>query len=400
MIQRNVTRAVRRRRSSSPVLAEPMALLQSAMALLLIAGLSVAGGTVSLAADAPSRPHTSGQRGPARQDRRESSEGLRGFFRRHFRAPSAAEIGKNHELVRSAFSQVISQVNRGTVRLFTDGKLVALAAVVDSHGYLVTKASLVGGELQCRFADGQAVPAQVVGIDTANDLAVLRTSRRDLSPVVFRSSGDLPVGALLATPGGFGEKPVAVGVVSLRRRSIPRHDAVLGIRIGQTEQGPLVGQVVPGSGAAKAGLLPNDVILRVDGDSVATTRALVQKVRAHRPGDTVRLRIRRDDKRIDVEVTLARAAEVIPTMDTMPAAASGALSVRRSDFPAVIQHDTVLRPNQCGGPLVDLDGNVVGINIARASRVASYAIPADVVLSVIRKLKSEAEPGNGKGRSR
>jgi serine protease Do len=54
----------------------------------------------------------------------------------------------------------------------------------------------------------------------------------------------------------------------------------------------------------------------------------------------------------------------------------------------VLEHDTILQPNQCGGPLVDLDGQVVGINIARANRVATYAIPARVARPLLEALKS------------
>ena len=61
---------------------------------------------------------------------------------------------------------------------------------------------------------------------------------------------------------------------------------------------------------------------------------------------------------------------------------------RSSDFPAVFQHDTVLQPNQSGGPLVDLDGHVIGINIARAGRTESYALPADLILPLIEPMKS------------
>jgi serine protease Do len=53
-----------------------------------------------------------------------------------------------------------------------------------------------------------------------------------------------------------------------------------------------------------------------------------------------------------------------------------------------MQHDTVLQPNQCGGPLVNLDGKAVGINIARASRVASYALPASAIKPLLEELKS------------
>jgi serine protease Do len=66
----------------------------------------------------------------------------------------------------------------------------------------------------------------------------------------------------------------------------------------------------------------------------------------------------------------------------------GPISLRRTNFPNVLQHDTVLQPEQCGGPVVDLDGNVVGINIARAGRVESYAVPAETILALLPRLKS------------
>jgi serine protease Do len=64
------------------------------------------------------------------------------------------------------------------------------------------------------------------------------------------------------------------------------------------------------------------------------------------------------------------------------------LSNRRSGFPFILQHDTVLKQTDCGGPLVDLDGKVVGINIARAGRVESYAIPAQAVRELLPDLLS------------
>ena len=66
----------------------------------------------------------------------------------------------------------------------------------------------------------------------------------------------------------------------------------------------------------------------------------------------------------------------------------GPLSNRRNGFPLAIQHDTVLRPRDCGGPLVDLTGSVVGINIARASRVATFAIPAGTIQSLLPNMMS------------
>lgn len=68
----------------------------------------------------------------------------------------------------------------------------------------------------------------------------------------------------------------------------------------------------------------------------------------------------------------------------------GEISERRSDFESVIQHDTVLDPSQCGGPLVNLQGKAIGLNIARDGRVASYALPSELVMRIIDDLRDEA----------
>ena len=44
-----------------------------------------------------------------------------------------------------------------------------------------------------------------------------------------------------------------------------------------------------------------------------------------------------------------------------------------------------------GGPLLDLDGRCVGVNIARVNRCESFAIPAEEMLQVIRDLSAGAK---------
>ncbi len=64
------------------------------------------------------------------------------------------------------------------------------------------------------------------------------------------------------------------------------------------------------------------------------------------------------------------------------------ISGRHDDFPAVLQHDTLLRPGECGGPLVDLSGKVIGVNIARGGRTETYAVPSDVLIGLLYDLMS------------
>jgi S1-C subfamily serine protease len=66
----------------------------------------------------------------------------------------------------------------------------------------------------------------------------------------------------------------------------------------------------------------------------------------------------------------------------------GELSGRRSGFPAVLQTDMVIQPKDCGGPVVDLNGNVLGINIARAGRVETWILPSEDIRPLLNDLKS------------
>ncbi|MFN9968368.1 MAG: hypothetical protein ACK58T_00590, partial [Phycisphaerae bacterium] len=64
-------------------------------------------------------------------------------------------------------------------------------------------------------------------------------------------------------------------------------------------------------------------------------------------------------------------------------------SIHSGGYPEVLQHEADVFPNQVGGPLLSLSGRAVGLNIARSDRVVSYAIPADSVLRVFRKLRDQ-----------
>ena len=43
----------------------------------------------------------------------------------------------------------------------------------------------------------------------------------------------------------------------------------------------------------------------------------------------------------------------------------------------MLQHDLSLTPADMGGPVFDLNGRAIGINIARADRITSYALPME-----------------------
>ena len=65
---------------------------------------------------------------------------------------------------------------------------------------------------------------------------------------------------------------------------------------------------------------------------------------------------------------------------------------RRSGFPRVLQHDILGSSKIVGGPLLDLDGRCLGMNIARANRAESFAIPVEDLKDIAARLLKQAKP--------
>jgi len=288
--------------------------------------------------------------------------------------------------VKRAFREAVDGPAQSTVRILCDGRRVALGTIVAADGLILTKASELSGIIACHLFDGRRLEAKIVGVSEDDDLALLKINADGLPVIRWSETAPPSVGSWLATPG-LENVPLSIGVVSVAPRVVPRRMPALGVIIEESDKGPVVREVLPRSGAAQAGLQPSDVITQLDGNKIATRQSLVQAIRGRRPGDRVRLSLLRGGQAMTAEVELLDMAE-IANGETFQEDIGGRLSKRRTGFPLALQHDTVLQPNQCGGPIVDLEGQVVGINIARASRVASYALPAAAVKPVLERLKS------------
>lgn len=160
-----------------------------------------------------------------------------------------------------------------------------------------------------------------------------------------------------------------------------------GVTLVTEASGVLVEQVTPGSGAEAAGVLPGDIIIALDDRQVRDRPALISMVQSYDPGDTVDVTFLRAGEEQTVPATLGYHTGRSIRGEFQNQLGSQ-LSARAVDFPAVLQHDSILNANQMGGPLVDLKGQVLGINIARAGRVETYALPAQVIEAAIPALIS------------
>jgi serine protease Do len=310
------------------------------------------------------------------------------------------ELRKSSPKVLAAFRDVVTRPNKSLVRIQCEDKDVALGTVVGADGWVLTKASLltVGSKIVCKLPGDKSLEARVIGVEEPHDLALLKVAANNLTPIEWKTSKEAVPGDWVAVPGD-GKDPAGIGVVSVAARSVtprsyPRIIAAgggfLGITADPREEsdGVRIRDVQAKSAADKAGLKVDDVILAINGKKVKNIEALQEILGNYKPDDTVTLRIKRDkEEEKEVKATLGKRPPEMSRADFQNNMGSR-LSTKRTAFPNILQHDTVLAPADCGGPLVDLDGKAVGINIARAGRVESYAIPSDTVLALLPDLKS------------
>ncbi len=300
------------------------------------------------------------------------------------------DLYKSGTAIRNAFRPVVSGSSKATVAILVNGHEKALGAIVGSDGWVLTKASqidAVAAVITCRLKDGTKHAARQVGLHAGYDLAMLKLEATGLPVVEWKSDQDPSVGDWLAT-SGTGNLPVAVGVVSIRRRRIPHMFGFLGIAFDNDARGARITRVMPSSGASRAGLLQGDVITNVAGIKVSVGSDLRDHIRKFRPGEILPLRVIRKQVEFDTFARLGSPSQHLQNRGIFMNKLGGQLSFRRGGFPDAFAHDTVLKPEQCGGPLVDLEGRAVGINIAREGRTESHAIPAKVIVGLLEDLKS------------
>jgi serine protease Do len=303
-----------------------------------------------------------------------------------------------------AFAPVSEATRYSSAKLNVDGATVALATIVDTNGLALTKASeLKKGKLTCWLATEKEVDAELLGADEDEDLALVRVHAVGLKPIQW-AAGEVVIGQWAITPG-IAATPQAVGIVSVLPHRVRPPRALIGVEFDYFGSTPRIRGVLPGLGAEKVGMKSGDVIVAVNALAVTNRDQVVEALREFREGQNVKLRVQRRETQFTVEVRmmapLAGQLESDPDTRRRLGRLEGEVSRRSQGFEQAIEHDTVLQPWLCGGPLVDLDGKAVGINIARASRVSTYALPASLVKQVLKDLKTKANSPapNGKANS-
>lgn len=288
-----------------------------------------------------------------------------------------------------ALEPVARKTAGSAVEVLVDDKPAALGTAVSDDGWILTKDTETREGTVTMRAGDIIVATKLIRRFPERDLALFQLDTGDVRPVSWQDSPDgPPLGSLLTTTDA-DDNPAGIGLVSVKTRALGQI-GFLGVAADQAEGGVLVKQVVKNGPAAKAGLKQGDIITRVDDQQLSDPLDFAQTIRSRKVDETVRLSLLREGKKQSIEVKLGlRPSNQVPDRFRKMNQMSGPLSEKTTGFPQALQHDIPISPSQCGGPLLDLDGRCVGINVSRAGRVKTLAIPASEIAELLDSVRQE-----------
>ena len=303
--------------------------------------------------------------------------------------------GRHAGDVKGAFADAVWDASDWTIRVFNGGEQIGLGLVIDESGLLLTKASEIDPReerILVATPTGLLEDATVLGHDSELDLLMLQLPPGEWIPAPLNDAVTTEAGAWVVSAGPDAA-PISFGIQGLDSylSDLSIMDrGFLGVQTdspGRGRPGAYIQRIVPGCAARRAGLRRGDLILRVESEEVRGRRALVDILRGYRANDVVRIDYVRDGEEFQTSVRLG-SRWAIANSERESGNMMVPVSRRDSGFGRVIQHDSLITPEECGGPLVDLDGNFIGMNIARSDRTKTYALPADVLVESVRRMKN------------
>ena len=312
---------------------------------------------------------------------------------------SSSDFGKRSGTVNEAFTELAAKFEKSVVQISSRNGKQILGTVVTSDGLIITKASCISETGSCIFSDGEKWPWRKVATDPRQDLSLIRVSGKRTLPITFAMppQQEIVYPGTIAVSIGRSRSVAAWGVVTMPKynfaieqpeckdctdlgATMSPYPVPVSIGVGSTPTaitGAIkVLRVYPRTLAERVGLLVEDQIKSFNGHTIRSRRQLDAIASTMRVGDIITADVYRNGS----ELRLSHKISDSMKKTIHDRWGGGPYSQRRFGFGPTLVHDSVLHPENCGGPLVDLEGHLLGINIARSMRVASLTIlPKDVV---------------------
>jgi serine protease Do len=288
------------------------------------------------------------------------------------------------------------QVLQTSSAVMLDGrKEIGYGVVISADGHILSKASEVidAKALAVTVDQTQYREVKLLAVDPSWDVALLKIEAGGLVPVVYAPTSEVPQGTWVVANGATTRtaRRLLAGIVSAKIREIPASGgAALGVVLNGKSKLLEVDAVNEKSGAKEAGLQKGDVIVAIEGKKLKKIEDIAEILKDRKAGSTVKMTYRRKGEETTVDVRLAARGEMFTDQMNRNDQMSGEYSPRRSGFPRVMQHDILGSKSVVGGPLLDLDGRCIGMNIARANRAESFAIPVEDLKELAGRLMKQA----------
>ena len=313
------------------------------------------------------------------------------------------QFGRNAAEVGSAVADLIAKAEESVVGLVSvkrgqnqDKPLPeVLGTIVTESGLVVAKQSELRLPVKARV-DGDWVEAEVVAFDRATDLSLLqlkpKADRKFVPLQVDEDAEEELVGRLifsLVKNSKEGPLATSLGTIMVEPHSftatVERQDVDLGVVLDtevrrREKNGARISRVYPESLAAQLGLRNGDRLVSIHGSDVVDETSLNQVLAKLTGGQRIRFSIRRQGELLSFRVVLPAKLPVV--WDRW---GGGPFSGRRFGFGTVIAHDGVIAPSDCGGPVIDLNGKFIGINVSRAMRTTTFVVPATAVKALVQR---------------
>ena len=292
----------------------------------------------------------------------------------------------NGIFVKKALQELTEQYNDSIVLISTlDNNPIAHGVIVKENGLILTKASeLDKADFQVVLSNQKRYHGQLVGSDKSSDLALIKIKAEKLKPLTF--DGDFPQQKatwLISPLFGMDSK---IGIVSTVSRDIKRVSGVIGIMLGdEVEKGILISRAVEKGPAHSAGVKNGDILLKVDGKEMLQREKLLNYLKDKSPGTKVEIIVEQEGKEVKREILLGDRTQTFG-MFNRNLEMSGTVSKRVDGFNKIIQHDIPLEHFDTGSPLLNIEGKVIGMNIAKANRSEAYALPNSEVRNALERL--------------
>ena len=309
------------------------------------------------------------------------------------RPPRTVQFSKRNPEFLEKLQHLTWSVSPAIVEVFQDDRLVCYGTVVGDERIL-TKASQLIQEADnpvvenggTRFND-----VDILAIDPRLDLALMEVPGLK-APALDWEVLEPEAGRFLVVPTPDGTAR-SMGTVSrdsdhLERSQVDRPFIGIGFDIKPDKEGISITRVVPSSSASRAGIEVADQLRTIDGEPINDRLALRNALEDREIGDQLLLGIERGEKDLEIPLRLGMRRGIL---DPINSNTSTGTSRHSSGYGDVILSDAVIAPHEVGVPLIDLNGNAIGLAIARRGRTVTVVLPSSRVQSIIKTLTARAE---------